>query len=165
MNYFIADTHFNDETILNYYANRPFKNCKEMEEYCLKHWTNMMTSEDTLFVLGDVGDSFIWHELQGYKILIRGNHDLECWQYYNKMGFDEAYDYPIIKDEFMMLSHKPLYVNRNMPYGNIFGHVHDNPMYKTYTNQSACVCACRHNFQLVSEDEIMVNIEYHHEKK
>lgn len=38
-----------------------------------------------------------------------------------------------------MLSHEPLYINRNMPYANIYGHVHGNMTYQSITSQSACV--------------------------
>ena len=35
-----------------------------------------------------------------------------------------ANKYPIIYEKFWMLSHEPLYVNKNMPYCNIHGHIH-----------------------------------------
>ena len=156
MDYYTADLHFKDRAILNYYVNRPFSSCEELEDAFKNNWLNLkITEEDRIHVLGDIGTSDIWEQLPGTKILVKGNHDVHTWYHYVHHGFTEAYDYPIIKDSFLILSHEPMFVNENMPYANIFGHVHDNPMYKTFSQRSACVCACRHNFQLIKEPSII----------
>ena len=43
---------------------------------------------------------------------------------------------------------------QNMPYANIFGHVHANPIYKDFSEQSFCVSVERINYTPVSFDEI-----------
>ena len=54
---------------------------------------------------------------------------------WNTVGFDIVCAYPIIIDEWFILSHEPLYTNTNMPYANIFGHVHGNPEYSNFSKQ------------------------------
>ncbi|MFR0986288.1 MAG: hypothetical protein ACLSFZ_06955 [Frisingicoccus sp.] len=51
---------------------------------------------------------------------------------------------------FWILSHEPLYINENMPYANIFGHVHGNPTYKDFCRQSICVCVERTDYRPIS---------------
>ena len=90
-------------------------------------------------------------QLKGYKILIVGNHD-----YISDDDKDnlELIDYPIIFNKFWILSHKPMYVTESAPYANIFGHVHNNPMYKTVSSRSYCVSAERINYTPISFEEI-----------
>ena len=54
MKYFIADTHFNHENIIKY-CNRPFQNSKEMNEYIVNKWNSVVTKNDIVYHLGDVG--------------------------------------------------------------------------------------------------------------
>jgi calcineurin-like phosphoesterase family protein len=41
-----------------------------------------------------------------------------------------------------------------MPYANIFGHVHANPIYKDFSPQSFCVSVERINYTPISFEEI-----------
>lgn len=75
-----------------------------------------------------------------------GNHDTQSENYYREIGFESVSRYPIIIENFWILSHEPLYINKNMPYANIFGHVHGNPIYKDFSPQSFCVSAERINY-------------------
>ena len=95
--------------------------------------------------------------LKGTKILIMGNHDTgyspEEWR---KMGFLECSRWPILYEGFFLLSHEPLYINRNMPYANIYGHVHNNPSYRDASSQSVCVSVeriryCPEAFEAIRE--------------
>ncbi|WP_224037895.1 metallophosphoesterase family protein [Clostridium gelidum] len=87
-----------------------------------------------------------------------GNHDDNLEKYYYDCGFDKVSEYPIILDEFWMVSHKPLYLNKNMPYANIYGHVHGNEMYVDYSKHSFCACVERINYTPISWDEIKKTI-------
>lgn len=143
--YVIADTHFGSESIIRY-EQRPFSDVSDMEHTLINNWNNTVSEEDTVFILGDFSvlspeeDRRILSSLNGTKILIMGNHDThhtpDEWR---SLGFNECYMWPIIYDSFYMLSHEPLYINANMPYANIYGHVHANASYNTISNQSACV--------------------------
>lgn len=142
--FFIADTHFYHKNIIDY-ENRPFKDIDEMASTLISNWNSVVHKDDRIFVLGD----FAFHpkehinslvpKLHGNKILIMGNHDCASLKSYMDAGFKEVYKYPIILDNFWILSHVPMYINKNMPYANIFGHVHSNPEYADYSAQSICV--------------------------
>lgn len=142
--YFIGDTHFLCKDILRY-ENRPFKSEIDMTEALIENWNKVVNDKDTVFHLGDFSEGMesdqreICSRLAGRKILIKGNHDTLSIRQYMKLGFDEVYNYPIILDNFWILSHEPLYINMNMPYANIFAHVHSNPQYTDYSSHSICV--------------------------
>ena len=151
--FFIADTHFSDERIFRY-ENRPFKDVEEMNAKMIENWNNKVNEDDILYLIGDVGDETKISQLNGRKYLIKGNHDIKDNEEYRKCGFIEVYDMPIILDDFWILSHKPLYVNENIPYANIFGHVHNSPMYRTFSKQHYCVTVERINYSPISFEDI-----------
>lgn len=69
-----------------------------------------------------------------------GNHDRHRTPaQWRSLGFAEAVPWPLVWEGFFLLSHEPLYVNRNMPYANVFGHVHGNPAYRDVSPRSVCV--------------------------
>ena len=47
-----------------------------------------------------------------------------------------------------------------MPYANIFGHVHNSPIYKTYSKQHYCVSVERINYMPISFEEIFHKITH-----
>ena len=102
----------------------------------------------------------IINELNGYKILILGNHDRDYpYKFWKESGFDEVYSYPIIFREWFILSHEPLYINSHMPYFNIFGHVHGNKIYTDCSAQSFCVSVERIDYTPVEYNEIVEKME------
>lgn len=162
--YFIADTHFYDDSIIMY-EKRPFKNVKEMNQELVKNWNETVNKKDLIFILGD----FIFNgeedynrlvrqalsQLNGKKILIMGNHDTLTEKEYIELGFDSAYQYPILYNEFLILSHEPLYMNTQSPYVNIFGHVHGNPTFKDCSSNSFCVSVERIKYKPIELGEII----------
>lgn len=160
--YFIADTHFGDENIIRY-EGRPFRNAEEMDQYLIQKWNETVTEEDRIFVLGDVcvynkeKTKEIIGQLQGEKILILGNHDrdqnrsIKEWE---DCGFDSVSEWPVLFEQWYLLSHEPLYITKNMPYANIYGHVHANSIYVDVSRQSFCVCTERTGYAPVSWEEI-----------
>lgn len=157
--FFIADPHFGHKAIIEY-ENRPFQSVEEMDESLIKNWNSVVTKHDKIFLLGDLSfydndkTSEIVNRLKGIKYLILGNHDKKNVHTYYDMGFHRVYDSPIILDEFWMLSHAPLYTNSNMPYANIFGHVHASKQYTHYSVQSFCVSVERINYTPVEFERI-----------
>lgn len=144
--FFIADTHFGGENIRRY-ENRPFATAIEMDEKFIENWNQIVTENDTVYVLGDFSDygdeekdRNILSRLNGSKILVMGNHDRHrTSQEWRDLGFAECFSLPVLYKDFFLLSHEPLYINTNMPYANFYGHVHANPSYKDTSKQSACV--------------------------
>lgn len=158
--FFIADTHFGHEAIIRY-ENRPFENIEEQEKQLIKNWNETVDAEDTVYVLGDFAASEskeevsrLCNRLNGKKILVLGNHDTQSPGWYRQCGFDEASAWPIVVEGFWILSHEPLYINENMPYANIYGHVHANPTYNNFSRQSICVCVERIDYRPITFDEI-----------
>jgi calcineurin-like phosphoesterase family protein len=128
--FFISDHHFGHKHIIDF-ESRPFKDVDEMNEVMIEKWNTVVGKQDKVFHLGDF--SFLNKEktkaivsrLNGYKILILGNHDRgrsRAW--WLDAGFDEVSEYPIIYKDFFFLSHEPMYMNRHMPYVNVHGHIH-----------------------------------------
>lgn len=160
--FFVADTHFSEENIMRY-ENRPFQDIQEMNDTMITRWNQVVKEEDCVYVLGDFGadkqETTILHQLKGRKYLIKGNHDVYSNEYYRSVGFEEVYDYPIIVEGFWILSHEPLYVNENMPYANLFGHVHGSPLFKTYSKQHYCVSVERTEYAPIAFETIVQKVK------
>lgn len=157
--YFTADTHFGDEAIIRY-ENRPFDSVRQMDEAMISNWNKTVTENDTVFLIGDFSaygkekNTAILQRLSGHKILVMGNHDTENERYYYDCGFESVSRFPVIYDGFWILSHEPVYINSNMPYANIFGHVHNNPVYADFSKQSYCVSTERTDYTPIEFSEI-----------
>ena len=162
MIYFIADTHFAEENIMQY-ENRPFDNVAMMNREIVDRWNSVVNEDDEVYVLGDFGaagqEALMLSQLKGKKYLVKGNHDIRSNQYYREAGFEEVYDHPVIIRDFWILSHEPLYVNTNMPYANLFGHVHNSPIIKTFSKQHYCVSVERIDYTPISFDAIISVIQ------
>jgi calcineurin-like phosphoesterase family protein len=159
----IADLHFNDQNIIRY-ANRPFKSVEEMNKTLVENWNNTVKSmDDIVFVLGDLfsfrdisdyPDDFrkIIGSLFGKIYLIKGNHEIKSNGFYQSKFYGYS-EYPIIIENFFMLSHEPLLLSETTPYFNLYGHVHNDNRYVD-TKTSMCVSAERIGYTPISLDEI-----------
>ena len=139
----IADLHFGHKNIIKY-CNRPFADTDEMDRALIKNWNETVSNNDTVLVLGDVGFgskeyiASLIKQLNGKKILIMGNHDNWSEQTYRDMGFHTVSRFPILWNDFYLLSHAPLILSETTPYFNLYGHVHDDSRYVD-TASSKCV--------------------------
>ena len=129
-----------------------------MDSELIGRWNDVVRSDDSVYLLGDFGaegyEKEILSKLNGKIYLVKGNHDTKSNEEYRSFGFCEIYDHPIIIDGFWILSHDALYVNSNMPYANLFGHVHNSPIIKDYSSQHYCVSAERINYSPIDFEEI-----------
>jgi calcineurin-like phosphoesterase family protein len=134
--FLIADTHFGHANILNFERNdgtklRPeFKDIKEHDEYLAYRWNSVVSPEDKVYHLGDIGftsfthTSNIFSKLNGTKVLIKGNHDNFKLSQYAQV-FKDVRAYHIL-DKFI-LSHIPIHPESLSRWkANIHGHLHDN---------------------------------------
>ncbi len=155
--FFIADTHFGEAEILRY-ENRPFTNVDEMDAAMIERWNAAVRPKDIVYHLGDFGadgrEAALLAKLNGVKYLVRGNHDPYSNAAYREFGFAEVYDHPILLEGFWLLSHEPLYVNTNMPYANLFGHVHASSVFRDFSPQHVCVSVERIGYEPLGFDEI-----------
>jgi len=115
MDFFTSDIHFGHKNIIRF-CDRPFKTVSQMNSEIIQNWNDIVTDSDRVFVLGDVflcsseeAKEYI-EQLNGYKILIKGNHDHNekkmLW-----VGFDEfhkTYDYEMPDGRIALLEHRPL---------------------------------------------------------
>jgi calcineurin-like phosphoesterase family protein len=78
--FFTSDTHFGHARIIEL-SKRPFYDVDHMNSEIVRRWNEIVMPSDTVFHLGDVAlgkidDSLpIVSRLNGYKILVNGNHD------------------------------------------------------------------------------------------
>ena len=160
----IADTHFFHSNIIKY-CNRPFRDRYEMNEALIANWNKVVGKQDQIFMLGDFALTgkdntiSIGNRLNGKKTLIMGNHDSCSISTYYEAGFEHVSKYPIIINDFIILSHQPLFTNSNSPFFNIYGHVHNDDNYKDYTSNSFCASAERINYTPINLEQIKEKIK------
>lgn len=131
-----------------------------MDKTIIDNWNKVVKKDDIVYHLGDFGFGSkekiteYRKKLNGRIFLILGNHDNHPVNWYYECGFDKVYDRPIIIQDFYILSHTPR--NGGAPiYGYIYGHVHNDEMYKNYTTNSFCACVERINYQPILLDKVI----------
>lgn len=156
----IADTHFGHENIIKY-CNRPFANAAEMDTYMIEVWNSIVGQDDVVWMLGDfaLADKekirHLVRKLKGNKRLILGNHDRASENFYREAGFNFVSKWPVLIDDFVILSHAPLqYMSEECAFFNIFGHVHNDERYLDLSLAGACVSAERLNYRPVQLETI-----------
>mgnify|MGYP001318803518 CR=1 FL=1 len=130
MIFFIADTHFGHQNIIQY-DNRPFKSVEEMDAEMIRRWNLRVSGGDTVYILGD----FSWYNtrkttellrrLNGSKRLIKGNHDrIHSVELGNE--FESIHDYEQIEVEGkrVVLCHYSIPFYPGHRYGAIMLHGH-----------------------------------------
>lgn len=145
MIYFTSDTHYGHENIIKY-CNRPFADTTEMARALIDNWNKVVGPDDTVIHVGDVffhltdwEMSQTMQQLNGNKILVRGNHDRGPARMRN-LGFSLVLEeFKFVHDNIKFtVSHYP-YRRTNVPYDEkhvnkrpedvgdwlIHGHVHD----------------------------------------
>lgn len=112
--FFTSDLHFGHQKVIEF-CNRPFSDVDDMTEQLIKNWNKKVRPQDHVYVLGDVSMYLSVQELKaiisrlnGTKILIRGNHDMQVGQMRNA-GFDVVVESAIIyiANRRVVLSHYP----------------------------------------------------------
>lgn len=180
MKYFVtSDLHFSHSNIIKY-CNRLFQNVDEMNSTLIKNWNEVVSFNDTIFVLGDFCLSrnlneinSIANQLNGRKILIKGNHDLFEKEDYLSNGFDEVYEHCLeiyLHNSFWVMCHYQMARWNNSHKGSfhLFGHEHWNQQYELkhslytqlfFSERKYNVCADANNFKPVDLFYIKKQIE------
>ena len=162
--YLIGDTHFYHKNIIKY-CNRPFSSVEEMNETLIKNWNSVVKRDDKVIVVGDFAlcgkDKIIevGQRLNGKKTLILGNHDRASMSTYYEAGFEFVSRYPIIIDDWNIISHHPKFTTELGLYANIYAHVHNDVTYRDYTARSFCVSAERINYTPIEWEVIQERME------
>lgn len=160
-----SDLHFGHEAILNH-CNRPFNTIKEMDEYLIEQWNNLIDKQDHVYIVGDF--AFNNHmkyieALKGRKHLIVGNHDSmnsECLKRFVTVSEQKQIKY---SNRFFVLSHCALRTWNDCQRGNIqlFGHTHGRM--DTY-NLSFDIGVDTNNYKPYNLDEIMKKVREREEE-
>ena len=142
--YFISDTHFGHTNVISF-ENRPFSNTDEMNDFMVEAWNNTVSSNDTIFFLGDfalgeidkeVAYSQASEKLNGHIIFLKGNHDRSyntLNNYFSTIENRYLFHYTFNNKTYnFILSHRPLPDNE-IPFGyiNIHGHIHSHPLHES----------------------------------
>ena len=143
--YFISDTHFGHDavyTFKNFDGSRvrDFAETSEQgDQVMIDRWNSVVKPNDKVYHLGDVAfprrKLAILGQLNGKKILIKGNHDMFDLKDYTKYFKDIRGAFELYK---MILTHIPVHPEQlNRFDANIHGHIHDRKIDdKRYVNVS-----------------------------
>jgi len=141
--YFTADTHFGHTNIMKYCnreANMNVLDINEHDNKLIQMWNDIVGDNDLVFILGDLclygpkKAETLLKQLNGNKILIKGNHDTFIEnKKFDKSLFIYIDDYMEInyKGQKIMLMHYPLQSFKHMckedhSYLHFFGHIHNS---------------------------------------
>ena len=138
-----SDPHFSDKGMKEIRTN--YIDDKEQ----IKRINTVLGKHDTIIFLGDIGNVECIKKIRGYKVLIKGNHDLGDTLY--KEYFNEVYRGSLTINDKIILSHQP---RGTLPYEfNIHGHIH-NINWKNDDNHFNCCAECI-NYTPIRLDEII----------
>lgn len=127
--YLIGDLHFNDDCCTEIDPDWP---CPDDQ---VKLINKIVANNDTIVCLGDVGEPDFVEMINGYKVLITGNHDRGKSNY---DMFDEVYDGPLFISKKIVLSHEPVDIEFAL---NLHGHQHNDDFFDEYKCNSINLAA------------------------
>jgi calcineurin-like phosphoesterase family protein len=162
--YFIGDTHFWHKNILKM-GREQFTTIEEHNEHIIAQWNKVVRPGDKIYHLGDLAFGplekiqEIMPRLNGYKLLVAGNHDMRPTEAYLKMGFARVAG--VMEYKSMVLSHMPIHtgqVDYRYTY-NIHGHTHRNLVKYPYSDELdpryICVSCEQVNYTPISFEQII----------
>jgi calcineurin-like phosphoesterase family protein len=104
--FYTSDTHFGHERIIDL-CNRPFTSVYDMNESLINNWNSLVSQNDVVYCLGDMVLGEIAKNLpliarlNGYKILIPGNHNRVFSNYNPKQRDKFLIEYSNYFDEIL----------------------------------------------------------------
>jgi len=137
--YITSDLHFEHANIKKFCpeSRARFGNVAEMTDQMIQEWNDIVTPEDTVYILGDVAFCqaqlavAIMQQLNGSKILIEGNHDIKILRDPSfRKCFKEIHQYLRLNyaGQLIIMCHYPFAEWDQMHRGsiNFHGHLHGN---------------------------------------
>ena len=135
MNYYISDLHLCHKNVIKL-DNRPFETIEEHDTELIRRWNEKVSNKDRVYILGDLCWSKenewarIVSQLNGKKVLIRGNHDPKHLSVHTRRLFEDVKDYKEIRDDGrrVIMCHYPIpfyKADYNEDTYMLHGHVHD----------------------------------------
>jgi calcineurin-like phosphoesterase family protein len=140
--FFIGDLHFGHKRIIEFGRStgttyRTGDNYLENMHHIAINWNKVVTKRCKVFVLGDTAfteEGFeCLKELNGKKVLVRGNHD----NYFSTEKWLEVFESVegIVRYKNYWLSHAPIHPLELRGKFNIHGHTHQHSIRNQYTNE------------------------------
>ena len=170
----MADPHFGHSGVCRFLRAdgtklRPWDDSHKMTEDMILWYNEMVHPEDRVYILGDVAmnrkglDASV-PRLNGRKVLVKGNHDMDKLSYYSQY-FDDVRAY-VVKKGFIM-SHIPIHPGSMGRWSvNIHGHLHANKVMAleshpdlTYEDKRYFCASVEHtNFRPILLDDILKKV-------
>jgi calcineurin-like phosphoesterase family protein len=157
-----SDQHFSHENILKFTTSegkkvRDFPSVEHMDNTMIERYNKTVSQRDTCYFVGDVSMNKKYltklKELNGRKILIKGNHDIFDLDLYLEY-FDDIRAYHVTNR--CIISHIPVHTEELKRFGlNIHGHTHTYRVLDDKGNvdkRYACVCVEQLNYTPVKLD-------------
>lgn len=178
MIYFTSDLHFCHK-LDAVYNPRGFNTVEEHDETIFNNWNNIVTDEDTVYVLGDLmlhdnekGIDLI-KRLKGNIIVILGNHDTtnrislyETCDNIKKICYADMIKY---KGKKFYLSHYPTIIHESLEIRankekiySLYGHRHQSTNFHKDIPYAYHVGLDSHDNKVVSIDQIIKDCEAHY---
>lgn len=131
--FIVSDTHFGHANICKFIRAdgskaRPWDHCRDMDEAMIENWNRVVKPTDKVYHLGDVAITRrtlgYLENLNGDKVLIRGNHDIFKLKDYAKY-FRDIRSFLVLNG--CVFTHAPLHQMSLEKFGcNVHGHTHLN---------------------------------------
>lgn len=163
--FFTSDLHIESKRHMHRHMSK-----KQAHEAIVEAWNKTVTESDTVFILGDIGDRNVLHEINGRLIIVLGNHEkFETLPKEEYPNVEAIYPTEIIVGD-LLLSHPPIMTQRlrnQNEYVNIHGHEHYTDIYKKVGVEKTFDQGNRwyncgidlHHLAPVSEDRIREHIQ------
>ena len=130
--FIISDTHFGHDACSTKFLKsdgsklRPFESAEECDQFMEEAWNKTVGAGDKVYHLGDVAMAgkhlHILDRLNGEKVLIKGNHDMEKASRYLQFFKDIRGSHMLDK---LVMTHVPVHPGSLDRWrGNIHGHLH-----------------------------------------
>lgn len=172
-----SDHHIGHENILTFFNEdgsrvREFNSVEEMNEHIVDKHNSVVRTQDKVYFLGD----FAFHKkhfhyldrMNGEKILIKGNHDLEKMSVYLQYFKDVRAVHQLNK---MVLTHIPIHPSSLFRWkANVHGHLHSNVVTMKQNGREVpdpryvSVCMERINYTPISLEDVSRIVENSLEK-
>ena len=176
----ISDSHFFHSRIVDFNSAkdgtpiRPWNDYIQMTNDLISNWNECVAPDDLIIHLGDISFGGVdrFHEcmsqLNGKKILIKGNHDLRTIDEY-LLYFEDVWALGEIPHNKAILTHIPVHDSQLKRFRyNICGHLHNNKvMYKGSSEPDTryrCVSVEQTNFKPIRLDDVLKELDQANEK-
>ena len=159
-----SDQHFGHKNIIDF-SNRPYPTVELMHQCLIGNHNDYVQPNDICIWVGDFAfmkddaANEILHQMNGYKILVLGNHDLQGSKI-KKLHFDEIHlmrtmQVPVGKQTFdLVLTHYPMHNLPKKNVVNIHGHEHVSFLHSVGPQHINVNCEL-HGFKPISMQSIV----------